>query len=142
MPLKLPVASVVALLGPAEVRSQVCGALDEDTARCAGGHGGLEVTRLVAAPGDPVQARVDAVRACQAHVVLAERMTAGLGSAGRRLVLSALRGLAGAGATVVVDDEDPVAVLAVADAVLRVSATDGVRLEPLADAEALQPLLS
>ena len=143
MPLKLPVASVVALLGPAEVRSQVCGALDEDTARCAGGHGGLR--------GDPSgrSARRPGAGTGWTRCAPARRTscwpsacTAGLGSAGRRLVLSALRGLAGAGATVVVDDEDPVAVLAVADAVLRVSATDGVRLEPLADAQALQPLLS
>ncbi|SSC23324.1 Hypothetical protein KLENKIAIHU_1923, partial [Klenkia terrae] len=141
VPLKLPVASVVALLGPAAVRAQVCGALDENTARCAGGHGGLRVTRLGAQPGDPLLDRLDAVRSTQARIVLVERLTAGLDSGARRLVLSALEDLAGAGATVVVDDDDPVAVLAVADAVLRVTPAGEVLLETLPDAQALAPLL-
>ncbi|SDN83477.1 hypothetical protein SAMN05660199_00794 [Klenkia soli] len=138
MPLKLPVASVVALLGPAAVRAQVCAALDEGSARCAGGHGGLRVARIGVEPGDPLQDRLDVVRAAgQARIVLVERLTAGLGSADRRVVLSALEDLAGAGATVVVDDDDPVAVLAVADAALRVDATGQVELEELPDLTAL-----
>ena len=41
----------------------------------------------------------------------------------------------------VVDDDDPVAVLAVADAVLRVTPAGDVLLETLPDAQALAPLL-
>ncbi len=53
MPLKLPVASVVALTGPAAVRAAVCAALDEDSARCGAGHANLGVVRLTARAGLP-----------------------------------------------------------------------------------------
>ena len=142
MSLKLPVASVVALLGPSPVRAAVCAALDEDSARCAGGHASLRVVRLEAQAQDPLADRLDAVRAVAAPVVLVSRFTDGLTGAERRTALSELRALAGRGATVVVDDSDPVAVLAVADAVLRVTPDGAVLLEGLPDADALLPLLS
>ncbi|MEI4273823.1 hypothetical protein TEK04_19045 [Klenkia sp. LSe6-5] len=137
MPLKLPVASVVALLGPAAVRSAVCGALDEDSARCSAGHAGLQVARLTAPAGAPVAYRLGLVTAVAAPVVLVDRLTEGLEAGQRRTVVGALRALADRGATVVVDDADPVAVLAVADAVLRVEADGRVELEQLPDAAEL-----
>lgn len=142
MSLKLPVASVVALLGPAPVRSAVCGALDEDSARCADGHGGLGVVRLSAPAHEPVADRLARVAGVAAPVVLVHRITDGLPAPQRRTVLGALRGLAARGATVLVDDADPVAALAVADAALRAHADGRVELEQLPDAAALQPLLS
>ncbi|KQS66567.1 hypothetical protein [Modestobacter sp. Leaf380] len=142
MSLRLPVSSVVALLGPAPVRAAVCAALDEDSARCAGGHASLSVVRLEAHAQDTLAARLEAAEAVRAPVVLVSRFTDGLGASERRTALSGLRSLAGRGATVVVDDVDPVAVLAVADAVLRVGADGAVELERLPDADALQPLLS
>jgi len=142
MSLRLPTASVVALLGPAPVRAAVCAALDEDSARCAGGHARLGVTRVAAAPTDSLSARLDALRAAAAPVVLVERVTDGLAAGERRTALSELRALAAAGCTVVVDDADPVAVLAVADSALRVSADGTVVLEGMPDADALAPLLA
>lgn len=142
MSLRFPVASVVALLGPAPVRARICAALDEGSARCAGGHGNLRVARISAAPAESLHDRLDTIRATEARIVLVERITDGLSGAERRTALSALEDLAGAGATVVVDDADPVAVLAVADVVLRATPDGDVALEELPDAQALQPLLS
>ncbi|MCO7219828.1 hypothetical protein [Klenkia sp. PcliD-1-E] len=141
MSLKLPVASVVALLGPAPVRSAVCGALDEDSARCSDGHGGLGVLRLTAPAHEPLAARLARVDAAGAPVVLVQRLTDGLPAAQRRTLLGALRGPAGRGATVLVDDVDPVAALAVADAALRAHADGRVELEALPDAAALEAVL-
>jgi len=135
--LKLPVASVVALLGPAPVRSAVCGALDEDSARCADGHGGLGVVRLTAPALEPLTDRLARVHGAGAPVVLVQRLTDGLPAAQRRTLLGALRALADRGATVLVDDVDPVAALAVADTALRAHADGRVELESLPDVAAL-----
>ncbi|SDF88640.1 hypothetical protein [Klenkia brasiliensis] len=137
MSLKLPVASVVVLLGPAPVRSAVCGALDEGSARCADGHGGLGAVRLTAPAHEPLADRLARVAAADAPVVLVQRLTDGLPAAQRRTLLSALRGLAAHGATVLVDDVDPVAALSVADTSLRAHADGRVELEPLPDVAAL-----
>lgn len=137
MPLKLPVASVVALAGPAAVRAAVCAALDERSARCSSGHAGLGVARLSARPGLPLAERMTALAEVTAPVVLVDRLTDGLTSTQRRTVLAGLRALADRGATVVVDDADPVAALAVADAALRVDETGRVELEELPDVAAL-----
>ena len=137
MPLQLPVASVVALAGPAPVRAAVCAALDEDSARCAAGHASLGVVRLTARPGLPLAERMTMLAEVVAPVVLVDRLTDGLGSAQRRVALAGLLALADRGATVVVDDVDPVAALAVADAALRVDAEGRVELEELPDIAAL-----
>ncbi|SCX44140.1 hypothetical protein SAMN03159343_1361 [Klenkia marina] len=137
MPLKLPVASVVALAGPDAVRAAVCAALDEDSARCSAGHANLRVARLGARPGLTLAERMTMLAEATTPVVLVDRLTDGLTSTQRRTVLAGLRALADRGATVVVDDADPVAALAVADAALRVDATGRVELEELPDVAAL-----
>lgn len=73
----------------------------------------------------PAQERARAVGArAGLAILLADRPTAGLDDVGRRAVLQALRSVARAGTTVLVDDVDPVAALPVADSALRVGADD------------------
>ncbi len=132
MALRLPVGEVTALLGPGLARRRVMTALDESSGRTPGG-GAAGVIRLVAAPDDPVAARCAAVSdAGGASLVLADRLTDGLDTAGRRAVLAALRGLAATGVAVLVDDADPVATVAVADGVLRVDRWGGLTHERVA----------
>lgn len=135
MTLRLPVGDVTVLLGSALARRRVMAHLDDGSARCGSGHGGVGVRRLQAAPDEDATARLDAVSAAAgegAPLVLVDRFTDGLSTADRRAVLTAVRALAGTGTAVLVDDVDPVAALAVADDALRVG-PDGLVLEPVGE---------
>jgi hypothetical protein len=132
--LRLPVGDVTVLLGPAAARARVMAALDDESARCASGHGTVRVHRLAARDGDDLRRRLDALddaRHSGTTIVLVDRFTDGLPSPERRAVLSALRPVATAGRAVLVDDSDPVAALAVADGALRVDAEGGLSPEPV-----------
>lgn len=136
MGLRLPVGDVTVLLGPAAARRQVMAALDDDSGRCAAGHSALRVQRVAAGAADDVNRRmqaIEAVRHAGATIVLVDRVTAGLASPDRRAVLAALRPLATAGRAVLVDDDDPVAALAVADGALRADPAGDVSAESVAD---------
>ncbi|MCZ2835881.1 hypothetical protein [Modestobacter sp. VKM Ac-2985] len=142
MGLRLPVGGVTVLLGPAGARAETMAALDPGSARCAGGHASLAVTRLTAAPADGVQQRLDAVEGARtgpASVVLVDHLTDGLAGDDRRTVLAALRPVAAAGRAVLVDDGDPIAALSVSDTVLR---TPALALEPVAGADELEQLVA
>lgn len=132
-PLRLRTGSVTVLLGADDDRHAVLAALDEATARCAGGHGVPGAVRLQL---DPEASAAERHALVEMHgglaVVLADRPTAGLDAAGRRRVLQALRDLAATGTAVLVDDVDPVAALAVADAALRVAGDGALSVEDLA----------
>ncbi|MGY1600773.1 hypothetical protein [Geodermatophilus sp. SYSU D00815] len=131
MGLRLPTAQVTVLLGADRARREVMAALDESTGRCAGGHGDVQVRRLAAA-GDLAQRLAALAGARDAAVVLVDRLTDGLGSAERRAVLAAVRAVAGSGCAVLVDDDDPVAALAVADGALRAGTAGELSVEPVA----------
>jgi hypothetical protein len=124
-PLRLRTAAVTVLLGDRPARSEVLGALDESTARCGGGHRSA-ARRWRCSPSTTAEERVrelaELVDGCA--LLLVEGATAGLEPAGRRRVVDALRAASRTGTAVLVDDPDPIAVLAVADAALRV-APDG-----------------
>jgi hypothetical protein len=142
MGLRLPVGGVTALLGPPAERAAVLAALDPGSARCGEGHGALAVLRVTAAAGDDVPARLGAVEAAFAQaapVVLVDRLTAGLRAPDRRRVLAALRPVAAAGSAVLVDDDDPVAVLGMADAAIR---TATLAVEQVPDPRLLDLLAS
>jgi hypothetical protein len=140
--LRLPVGGVTVLLGPAGARAATLAALDPDSARCGEGHGSLSVLRLSAELTDRVQARLDVVAAAGAQgapVVLVDRLTAGLPAPDRRRLLAALRPLAAAGSAVLVDDDDPVAALGMADCALR---TATLAVEQVPDPGQLELLAS
>jgi hypothetical protein len=131
-PLRLHTGAVTVLLGDDAARRSLLAELDEDSARCRDGHGLAAVSRLRLADGMPAAERVQLVEAQQGlAVLLADRPTLGLDDAGRRTVLQALRSVAGAGTAVLVDDVDPVAALAVADAALRVAADGSIGADDL-----------
>lgn len=131
-PLRLRTGAVTVLLGDAVARQRLLADLDEQAARCSGGHGLPGVVRLRFDPAVPAPRRV---RDLAGHdglaVLLADRPTAGLDDAARRTVLHALRSAARAGTAVLVDDVDPVAALAVADSALRVGADGSVGVDDL-----------
>ena len=136
MGLRLPVGDVTVLLGPAEARRRVMAALDDDSGRCASGHAALRVHRVAASAGDDVHRRIEAIEAehgAGATIVLVDRLTDGLASPDRRAVLAALRPVATGGRAVLVDDDDPVAALAVADGALRADPAGGLSAEPVGD---------
>lgn len=136
-PLRLRTAAVTVLLGPADARREVLDALDPSSARCGAGHG-APARRLVCRPGQPSDERVRALAELAddgCALVLADGLASGLDAPGRRCVLDALRALSRTGVAVLVDDDDPVAVLAVADAALRVGADGSLQ------ADDLQPVL-
>ncbi|MGX5654839.1 hypothetical protein ACWKWC_08725 [Geodermatophilus nigrescens] len=134
MGLRLPLGQVTVLMGAERARRHVMGALDEGTGRCAGGHGSVGVQRLSSSRDEGVAPRLASVaeaRDGRAAIVLVDRLTDGLSAADRRSVLSALRGVAGPGRAVLVDDADPVAALSFADGALRSGADGGLSLEPV-----------
>lgn len=134
MGLRLPVGDVTVLLGPAGARRGVMSALDDASGRCASGHASVHVHRLAARDGDGLHQRLEAVEAAAgqgATIVLVDRLTDGLAAPDRRRLLAALRPVATAGRAVLVDDADPVAALAVADAALRADPAGGLTPEPL-----------
>ena len=132
-PLRLRTGAVTVLLGDDDARRALLADLDEDSARCHGGHGLPGVVRLVFDRALPAPDRAREVTAREGlAVLLADRPTVGLDDAGRRTVLQALRSVARAGTAVLVDDVDPVAALAVADSALRVGADGSVGADDLA----------
>jgi hypothetical protein len=137
--LRLPVGNVTVLLGPAAARRRVMAALDDDSGRCASGHSAVRVHRLSPSADDDVHRRLEAIEAVRdagATIVLIDRLTEGLAAPDRRAVLAALRPVA-AGRAVLVDDDDPVAALAVADGVLRADPAGGLSAESLGDLDYL-----
>ncbi|MEU2350012.1 hypothetical protein [Modestobacter sp. NPDC049651] len=142
MGLRLPVGGVTVLLGPAAARAATMAALDDDSARCGADHDALPVLRLSGRAADGVRQRLDAVdaaRASRASLVLVDRLTEGLAAGDRRTVLTALSAVASSGRAVLVDDDDPVAALAVADGALR---TGTWAFEPVPDPTQLERLAS
>ena len=138
--LRLPVGDVTVLLGPAAARRRVMAALDDDSGRCASGHSAVRVHRLAAAADDDVHRRIqaiDAVREQGATIVLIDRLTEGLVGPDRRAVLAALRPVATGGGAVLVDDDDPVAALAVADGALRADPAGGLTAESVGNPDYL-----
>ncbi|OLM16308.1 MULTISPECIES: hypothetical protein [unclassified Pseudonocardia] len=133
MSLRLPAGSITVLLGPSVQRRRMMNRLDDASGRSADGHDAV-VRRLGARVAEPVADRLAAVEAVRTGVtamVLADRLTDGLGAHDRSAVLAALREVAAGGVAVLVDDIDPVAALAVADGALRVDERGEVRAEEL-----------
>ena len=134
--LRLPVGHVTVLLVPAGARRLVMAALDDDSGPCAAGHSAVRVQRLAASAEDDVHHRIEAieaVREARATIVLVDRFTEGLAAPDRRAVLAALRPVATGGRAVLVDDDDPVAALAVADGALRADPAGGLTAESVGD---------
>jgi alpha-D-ribose 1-methylphosphonate 5-triphosphate synthase subunit PhnL len=124
---RLAAGRVVALLGPDAARRGLLARLEP-----GGAQGVLTVT---SARSRGVQERVAALRQAAAHrpvLVLVDRLTDGLAADDRRTVLAEVRALAAAGPAVLVDDADPVAVLAVADAALRAGLDGSIVVDDLA----------
>ncbi len=140
MGLRLPVGDVTVLLGPTAARRRVMAAVDDDSGRCASGHSAVRVDRVSAAAHDGVRQRIaaiEAVRESGATIVLVDRLTEGLAAPDRRAVLAALRPVATGGRAVLVDDDDPVAALAVADGALRADPAGGLSAESVVDLDYL-----
>jgi hypothetical protein len=133
MTLRLPTGEVTVLLGEQIVRRRLMAMLDDTSA---------PARRVTAGPGDGVAERRRRLEdAGDAAVVLVDRLTDGLDATGRRAVLGALGGVAARGAAVLVDDDDCVAALAVADGTLRADPVRGLVLEPaLGSAGSVAPL--
>ena len=95
LPLRLRTGAVTVLLGDAAARQRLLTDLDEQTARCHGGHDLPGVVRLRFDLAVPAQERARAVADREGlTVLLADRPTSGLDDAGRRSVLQALRTVA------------------------------------------------
>ncbi|WP_433785329.1 hypothetical protein ACQPX6_03010 [Actinomycetospora sp. CA-101289] len=143
MTLRLPTGEVTVLLGEQIVRGRLMDMLDPSSATGASG-GPVAVRRVGAERGEGVAARrrrlEDAGRDDQAALVLVDRITDGLDAAGRRAVLGVLASVAARGAAVLVDDDDCVAALALADGTLRADPLRGLVLEPAEAAPLLEEL--
>jgi hypothetical protein len=132
MTLRLPTGEVTVLLGEQIVRRRLMAMLDDASA---------PARRVTAGLGDGVAERRRRLGdAGDAAVVLVDRLTDGLDATGRRAVLGALAGVAARGAAVLVDDDDCVAALAVADGTLRADPVRGLVLEPVGSAGSVAPL--
>jgi hypothetical protein len=121
MTLRLPTAEVTVLLGEPIVRRRLMSMFDDSSPA---------VRRVTVDPSTGVTERRRCLEeAGDAAVVLVDRVTDGLDATGRRAVLGALAGLAARGAAVLVDDDDSVAALAVADETLRADPFRGLVVE-------------
>lgn len=132
MSLRLPTGQVTVLLGRGLARRQVMARLDDRDA--------VGVQRIGAAEDEPVElrlARLRSVGAGDAAVVLVDRLTDGLSTPDRQVVLRGVQAVAQAGCAVLVDDVDPVAALAVADGALRIDPARGLVPETVGDLEFL-----
>ncbi|MEJ2886333.1 hypothetical protein [Actinomycetospora aeridis] len=126
MTLRLPTAEVTVLLGEPIVRRRLMAMFDDSSSA---------IRRVAVDPAAGVSERRRCLEeAGDAAIVLVDRVTEGLDHTGRRAVLGALAGLAARGATVLVDDDDSVAALAVADGTLRADPVRGLVVEALAGA--------
>ena len=140
MTLRLPTGEVTVLLGEQIVRGRLMDMLDPTTAT-AGFGGPVPVRRVGADPTEGVATRRRRLEdAGDAAIVLVDRITDGLDAAGRRAVLGALGSVAARGAAVLVDDDDCVAALALADDTLRADPVRGLVLEPVEAAPLLEEL--
>lgn len=130
MTLRLPTGEVTVLLGEQIVRGRLMDMLDPTTATAESG-GRVAVRRVGAETGEGVATRRRRLEdAGDAAIVLVDRITDGLDAAGRRAVLGVLASVAARGAAVLVDDDDCVAALALADGTLRADPVRGLVLEP------------
>ena len=121
MALRLPTAEVTVLLGEPIVRRRLMAMFDDSSPG---------VRRVTVDPSVGVTERRRRLEeAGDAAVVLVDRVTEGLDATGRRAVLGALAGVAARGAAVLVDDDDSVAALAVADETLRADPVRGLVVE-------------
>ncbi|MDF2975592.1 MAG: hypothetical protein K0S40_320 [Actinomycetospora sp.] len=140
MTLRLPTGEVTVLLGEQIVRGRLMDMLDPTTAT-AGSGGPVTVRRVGADPTEGVATRRRRLEDTgDAAIVLVDRITDGLDAAGRRAVLGALASVAARGAAVLVDDDDCVAALALADGTLRADPMRGLVLEPAEAAPLLEEL--
>lgn len=120
---------VTVVLGPDTARRGLLGRLDPGTTR--------RVLTVTSARRRNAAERIAALTQAAAHrpaLVLVDRLTDGLDATDRRAVLAELRVLAAAGPAVLVDDVDPVAALAVADAALRAGPDGSVVADDLGSA--------
>jgi hypothetical protein len=126
--LRLPTANVTVLVGPEPIRRRVVALVLGGSARCASGHDtGIEHIAPDASSSAPERvAALEGAARRRLRVAVVDRLTAGLDAQGRRCVLAALRPLAATGTAVLVDDDDPVAALSVADTALRIDADGGI----------------
>lgn len=130
MTLRLPTGEVTVLLGEQIVRGRLMDMLDPTSATAESG-GRVAVRRVGAEEGEGVATRRRRLEdAGDAAIVLVDRITDGLDAAGRRAVLGVLASVAARGAAVLVDDDDCVAALALADGTLRADPVRGLVLEP------------
>ncbi|MFC5139688.1 hypothetical protein ACFPK1_15715 [Actinomycetospora rhizophila] len=121
MTLRLPTAEVTVLLGEPIVRRRLMAMFDDSSPT---------IRRVTVDPSTGVTERRRCLEeAGDAAIVLVDRVTEGLDATGRRAVLGALAGLAARGAAVLVDDDDSVAALAVADETLRADPVRGLVVE-------------
>ena len=128
MGVRLPVRALTVVLGPALVRRRLMALLDDTGVRR------LDATSA-RDPEDRLRL-VDELRAGASAtgpvaLVLVDRFTEGLDATDRRRLLRALRDLAAAGPAVLVDDDDAVAALAVADRTLCADPVRGLVVEPV-----------
>jgi hypothetical protein len=139
MTLRLPTGEVTVLLGEQIVRRRLMAMLDDSSAT---EHGAPARARRVTADASTgvAERRRRLEDAGDAAVVLVDRVTDGLDATGRRAVLAALGGVAARGAAVLVDDDDCVAALAVADGTLRADPVRGLVLEPVGTEGSVSPL--
>jgi len=129
MTLRLPTGEITVLLGEQIVRRRLMDMLDPTSGRAESGTS-VAVRRVGAAPTEGVASRRRRLEDVgDAAIVLVDRITDGLDAAGRRAVLGALASVAARGAAVLVDDDDCVAALAVADGTLRADPVRGLVLE-------------
>ncbi|HSK59616.1 MAG TPA: hypothetical protein VK935_11255 [Actinomycetospora sp.] len=140
MTLRLPTGEVTVLLGEQIVRGRLMDMLDPTSATADSG-GPVTARRVGAEPGEGVATRRRRLEdAGDAAIVLVDRITDGLDAAGRRAVLGVLASVAARGAAVLVDDDDCVAALALADGTLRADPRRGIVLEPVEAAPLLEEL--
>jgi hypothetical protein len=140
MTLRLPTGEVTVLLGEQIVRGRLMDMLDPTSATAESG-GPATVRRVGAERGEGVATRRRRLEdAGDAAIVLVDRITDGLDAAGRRAVLGVLASVAARGAAVLVDDDDCVAALALADGTLRADPLRGIVLEPVEAAPLLEEL--
>jgi len=140
MTLRLPTREVTVLLGEPVVRRRLMDMLDDATGTAESG-APVSVRRVTAEAAEGVATRRRRLEdAGGAAIVLVDRVTAGLDATGRRAVLGALTTVAARGAAVLVDDDDCVAALALADGSLRADPVRGIVLEPAGAVPLLEEL--
>ena len=124
---RLASGRVTAVLGPETARRALLGRLDPGSTP--------NVLTVTSARPCSAAERIAALERAAGHrpaLLLVDRLTDGLDTAGRRAVLAAVRAIAARGSAVLVDDVDPVAALAVADGALRAGLDGSVAVDDLA----------